>query len=92
MSTKDNKTVAVESFWKHTTPVPRLPSVPQPHFVSITSNSRPQEDEPANFLLCDVINLPVPEPDWIFEDLWEARTKALFTGDGGVGKLTLSFN
>jgi AAA domain len=53
------------------------------------NNGTQQEDTqtlPENFLLFDLISQPLKEPDWIFPDLWQARTPGLFTGDGGLGK------
>jgi RecA-family ATPase len=43
-------------------------------------------DLPENFLLSDRLSAKPKEPEWIFDGLWQARTFALFTGDGGLGK------
>src|SRR5262245_26201554 len=48
------------------------------------------KEDPENFILFDRINDPIPEPEMIFPNLWPARTIALFTGDGGVGKTHLT--
>ncbi|MBI4529605.1 MAG: AAA family ATPase [Deltaproteobacteria bacterium] len=44
------------------------------------------EEAPENFLVSERVNMPLKEPEMIFPDLWPARTIALFTGDGGIGK------
>ncbi len=41
---------------------------------------------PENFLLSERIDTPLTDPEMIFPSLWPARTIALFTGDGGIGK------
>jgi len=41
---------------------------------------------PENFLVSELRLKPPRQPDWIFTDLWQAMTPALFTGDGGLGK------
>jgi RecA-family ATPase len=54
--------------------------------VNNPSGATAQQNQPENFLLYDRLNLPVKDPEWIFEDLWAAGTIGLFTGDGGIGK------
>lgn len=50
------------------------------------SSTTAQQNQPENFPLFDRLNLPVKDPEWIFDDLWAAGTIGLFTGDGGIGK------
>src|SRR5262249_7382073 len=45
---------------------------------------------PENFLVSELLLKPPREPDWIFNDLWQAMTPGLFTGDGGLGKTHFS--
>jgi hypothetical protein len=48
-------------------------------------------DLPENVLLFDRIGTTPKDPEWIFEGLWQARTFALFTGDGALGKSHFTF-
>src|SRR5262245_25405156 len=48
-------------------------------------------DPPENVLLFDRIGTTPKEPEWIFDGLWQARTFALFTGDGALGKSHFTF-
>jgi len=57
----------------------------------MTNNSSQADNLPENFLLFDRISAEPREPEWLFEGLWQARTFALFTGDGGLGKSHFTF-
>jgi hypothetical protein len=41
---------------------------------------------PENFLVSELLSKPPRQSDWIFDDLWQAMTPGLSTGDGGTGK------
>jgi len=43
-------------------------------------------DKPENFTLAEGIKKRAREPDWIFPELWEARTAGMIAGDSGLGK------
>lgn len=62
-----------------------LRSVPS---LKVASNGTEHENEeaPENFLVSERVNMRLSEPEMIFPGLWPARTIALFTGDGGIGK------
>ena len=43
-------------------------------------------DKPENFTLAEGMTKRAREPDWIFPELWEARTAGMIAGDSGLGK------
>jgi hypothetical protein len=59
--------------------------------VMLNASSQATLDSPENVLLFDRIGSTPKDPEWIFDGLWQARTFALFTGDGGLGKSHFTF-
>lgn len=60
--------------------------------LKLVPNTREGENEeaPENFLVSERVDMRLSEPEMIFPGLWPARTIALFTGDGGIGKTHLT--
>jgi RecA-family ATPase len=43
-------------------------------------------NKPENFTLAEQMKNHARQPDWIFPELWEARTAGMVAGDSGLGK------